>query len=64
MVTERQRNPWLILLVLCFGFFCEAHAHARIVHPEEANCKGLNARVSRVERPCRLTRPEAQTQNS
>src|SRR5437879_13674672 len=21
MVTERQRNPWLILLVLCFGFF-------------------------------------------
>jgi len=21
MVTERQRNPWLILVVLCFGFF-------------------------------------------
>jgi len=25
MVSEPQRNPWLILVVLCFGFFICSH---------------------------------------
>ena len=51
MVTERQRNPWLILLVLCFGFFrrgscARSHRPSGGGQLQRSECPGIKSRTT------------------